>query len=409
MKRNSTGSLKNHFVAALGEFVGTFLFLFFAYGGTQTANQPIQRSIATSATPDLNQLLYISLVFGFSLAINVWIFFRVSGGLFNPAVGIASSGNQRPVHPGPMEDRRLIFPLCRSLWPCALSELWGLSAQVVGSIAAAAAVNGLIPTRANDVLFRVALSQGTSVAQGLFLEMFFTIELVFTILMLAAEKTKATFVAPVGIGLALFVAELMGVYWTGGAVNPVRAFGADVIGGFHSYHWIYWAGPLLGASLAAGFYKWIKALNYEEVNGSQDLSAEEVEDKDDKIKRKREEKERRRSLFHHHFRGHHNTNHPAAPGAPAATKHQNTGAENGTRRASTGGFHSHRPSGDQGSMYTPYTHTTGGGSAGIPTTANGAVMMNELRPQYTPSGERYVQDIWAQDRVQDRVQIKYDG
>ena len=110
---------------------------------------------------------------------------------------------------------------------------------MVGSIAAAAAVNGLIPTRANDVLFRVALSQGTSVAQGLFLEMFFTIELVFTILMLAAEKTKATFVAPVGIGLALFVAELMGVYWTGGAVNPVRAFGADVIGGFHSSHWIY--------------------------------------------------------------------------------------------------------------------------------------------------------------------------
>jgi glycerol uptake facilitator-like aquaporin len=55
--------------------------------------------------------------------------------------------------------------------------------------------------------------------QGLFLEMFFTIELVFTILMRAAEKTKATFVAPVGIELALFVAEIMGVYWTGGAVN----------------------------------------------------------------------------------------------------------------------------------------------------------------------------------------------
>src|SRR4051812_5920253 len=101
MKGNGIGSLKNHFVAALGEFVGTFLFLFFAYGGTQTANQLIQRSTSTNATPDLNQLLYISLVFGFSLAINVWIFFRISGGLFNPAVGTASSGNQRPVHPGP--------------------------------------------------------------------------------------------------------------------------------------------------------------------------------------------------------------------------------------------------------------------------------------------------------------------
>jgi len=333
--------------------------------------------------------MYISLVFGFSLAINVWIFFRISGGLFNPAVTLA---------------------LCLVGVVGPVRSLFIFIAQVVGSIAAAAAVNGLIPTRADDVLFRVALSQGTSVAQGLFLEMFFTIELVFTILMLAAEKTKATFVAPVGIGLALFVAELMGVYWTGGAVNPVRAFGADVIGGFHHYHWIYWIGPLLGASLAAGFYKLIKALNYEEVNGSQDLSADEVEDKDEKVKKKREEKERRRArLFHHHtgrhFRGHHHT------AAPAAIKHQNTGVEQGMRRASTGGFHSHRPSGDQGSMYTPYTNT-GDISARIPT-ENGAVMNeianNELRPQYTPSGERYVQDVWAQDRVQDRVQIKYDN
>jgi aquaporin related protein len=32
--------------------------------------------------------LYISLCFGFSLAVNAWIFFRVSGGLFNPAVSL---------------------------------------------------------------------------------------------------------------------------------------------------------------------------------------------------------------------------------------------------------------------------------------------------------------------------------
>lgn len=46
--------------------------------------------------------------------------------------------------------------------------------------------------------------------------MFLTFELVFTILMLAAEKHKGTFLAPIGIGLALFVAELAGVYFTGG-------------------------------------------------------------------------------------------------------------------------------------------------------------------------------------------------
>jgi hypothetical protein len=37
--------------------------------------------------------------------------------------------------------------------------------------------------------------------------------------MLAAEKHKGTFIAPVGIGLSLFIAELTGVYFTGGSVN----------------------------------------------------------------------------------------------------------------------------------------------------------------------------------------------
>lgn len=40
--------------------------------------------------------------------------------------------------------------------------------------------------------------------------MFLTSQLVFTIFMLAAEKHKATFIAPVGIGLSLFIAQLAG-------------------------------------------------------------------------------------------------------------------------------------------------------------------------------------------------------
>lgn len=47
---------------------------------------------ATSCREDhedtLTNRLYIALSFGFSLAVNAWIFFRVSGGLFNPAVSL---------------------------------------------------------------------------------------------------------------------------------------------------------------------------------------------------------------------------------------------------------------------------------------------------------------------------------
>jgi aquaporin rerated protein, other eukaryote len=40
--------------------------------------------------------------------------------------------------------------------------------------------------------------------------MFLTAVLVFVVLMLAAEKHYGTFLAPVGIGLTLFIAELSG-------------------------------------------------------------------------------------------------------------------------------------------------------------------------------------------------------
>jgi len=77
----SADEIRKHMVASSGEFVGTFLFLFFSFGGTQVANL-----ITPSQTPDPSQLLYISLSFGFSLAVTAWAFYRISGGLFNPAV-----------------------------------------------------------------------------------------------------------------------------------------------------------------------------------------------------------------------------------------------------------------------------------------------------------------------------------
>lgn len=79
---------RNHLVAMLCEFIGTFLFLFFAYSGTQVAKTQTQNagSGPNGQGLDPSQLLYVSLCFGFSLAVNAWVFSRVSGGLFNPAV-----------------------------------------------------------------------------------------------------------------------------------------------------------------------------------------------------------------------------------------------------------------------------------------------------------------------------------
>ncbi|KAH8589057.1 aquaporin-like protein [Bisporella sp. PMI_857] len=241
---------RNHFVATSAEYVGTTLFLFFAFSGTQVAllAGPTQPSVV-GAVSNPARLLYIALCFGFSLAVNAWVFFRISGGLFNPAVtmGMCLVG---------------ALPYVRGL-------LLTIS-QILGGITAAAICSALFP---GPLQVGTSLGGGTSVVQGLFIEMFLTAELVFTIFMLAAEKHKGTFIAPIGIGLSLFIAELTGVYFTGGSLNPARSFGPAVVDhSFKSYHWIYWVGPILGSLLASGFYLFIKKLEYETANPGQDYS-----------------------------------------------------------------------------------------------------------------------------------------
>lgn len=75
----------------------------------------------------------------------------------------------------------------------------------------------------------------------------------------------------------MFIAELTGVYFTGGSLNPARSFGPALVEhDFSGHHWIYWIGPILGSLVAAGFYKFIKGLEYETANPGQDGSHEET-------------------------------------------------------------------------------------------------------------------------------------
>ncbi|ORY19671.1 aquaporin-like protein [Clohesyomyces aquaticus] len=237
-------------ISMVGEFVGTYLFLFFAFAATQVANSYPSRA---GKSPDVGVLLYIALAFGFSLAVNVWIFFRITGGLFNPAVTVALA---------------LVGAIG---W---MKALLLIISQVLAGISAAGLVSAIFP---GPLAVRTRLNPYTSVTRGLFIEMFLTAELIFTIFMLAAEKHKATFLAPLGIGLSLFIAELAGVYFTGGSLNPARSFGPDaILRNFDGYHWIYWVGPLLGAILAVLFYRFIKTLEYETANPGADCDGQEI-------------------------------------------------------------------------------------------------------------------------------------
>jgi aquaporin related protein len=88
-RNNFVKQLRLYAVEISGEAVGTFLFLLMALSATQVANSDTSHT-GNDIHPgniNLTQLLYISLAFGFSLAVNVSIFTRVSRGLFNPAIG----------------------------------------------------------------------------------------------------------------------------------------------------------------------------------------------------------------------------------------------------------------------------------------------------------------------------------
>jgi len=236
-------------VAVLGEFCGTFMFLLLAFIGAQTA---INNNAANSE-PTLfpYSLMYIAASFGCALAVNVWVFYRVTGGMFNPAVtlGLVLVGAVKPLH------ALLIVP-----------------AQVAAGISAAAVTNWILP---GSLGVANMLANGTNIAQGLFLEMFLTAQLVLTVYFLAVEKHRGTYLAPVGIGISVFSAHLAGTNYTGTGINPARSFGPAVIVGFTGYQWIYWLGPCMGAVLSFSVYKLLKSMEYESVNPGQDAEDEE--------------------------------------------------------------------------------------------------------------------------------------
>ena len=91
-----THPVRNEVVAAIAEFCGTFMFLVLAFAATQSILD-VEAGRPSSAA----QVLFIACAFGGALAANVWAFYRISGGMFNPAV--------RPPHP------TYLVPLARGL------------------------------------------------------------------------------------------------------------------------------------------------------------------------------------------------------------------------------------------------------------------------------------------------------
>lgn len=73
------------------------------------------------------------------------------------------------------------------------------------SLVASAVLQALLP---GPLAVTPALGAGTNLGQGLFIECFTTCALILSVLFLAVEKHRATFLAPVGIGITLFAGHM---------------------------------------------------------------------------------------------------------------------------------------------------------------------------------------------------------
>jgi aquaporin related protein len=75
------------------------------------------------------------------------------------------------------------------------------------------------------------------------MEIILTMQLVLVVFMVGVEKHKSTFLAPLVIGISVFVSHLVGIKISGASLNPARSFGPALITLEFADHWIYCRRP----------------------------------------------------------------------------------------------------------------------------------------------------------------------
>ena len=130
-------------------------------------------------------------------------------------------------------------------------------AQVLGAIAGTALLGVIL--RSFTALGANSYN-GTTVTVwiALLIEIILTFVFVLTILGVTDKKENGHTTGIV-IGLTLTLVHLFGLPFTGTSVNPARSIGPALLQGGEalSQVWVFIVAPLIGATLAAFFYKYV--------------------------------------------------------------------------------------------------------------------------------------------------------
>ena len=76
-------------------------------------------------------------------------------------------------------------------------------------------------------------------------------------------RARAGQLGPLPIGLAVFLAHVVCIPITGCSINPTRSFGPALVADIWEDHWLWWAGPLTGATLGALVWLVLKLIDWD--------------------------------------------------------------------------------------------------------------------------------------------------
>lgn len=206
--------------ALVAEIVGTFGLVFCGAGAA---------AIDADTDGSLGRV-GIGLTFGLVVTAMVLAFGRTSGAHINPAVtlGLWLAGR----FPG-----RRTAPY--------------LMAQLVGALVAAAALRGVLGGTPGDL--GATLPAGDE-WQSFGLEIVLTFLLMYVILAVAHQARAPLPVVAVAAGAVVGLEATFAGGISGASMNPARSFGPAAVAGVWEDHWVYWAAPAIGVTIAAALH-----------------------------------------------------------------------------------------------------------------------------------------------------------
>jgi MIP family channel proteins len=172
----------------------------------------------------------VALTFGMVVAVMIAAAGHLSGAHFNPAVTIA-------------------FALTRH-FPWREVPVY-VAGQLLGAFLGAATLQALFGPVAH---LGATLPAGSAV-QSLGLEVLLTAVLMFVIISVATDTRAVGQLAAIAIGATVALDALWGGPISGASMNPARSFGPALMAGVWDSQWVYWLGPLVGASIGAVAYQ----------------------------------------------------------------------------------------------------------------------------------------------------------